>query len=322
MARNFLALNPSNQFNYYNAYGYYNAVGGGVGGNQTANFADGKSVEQMERFSNVYYNLLGFDYRLDAEYSNSEGTNTVNLSSSGTCSFNGLTEIYVAAPWIGDGNTNSLGYKVSPYGDDQGDPFIRYAWNAKGGVQQQFLDFYDDSGTARLEADGACFFREGNDVTPGNGQRNLHFGTISGNIKGAMTTTNGPICLHWRNVSGTPFRFIKMGIVFCGGVDQMSYKVLGSFSSDFKAHSSYIADVPCYVVSYVEGFSDDESGDDGYTYSTSLLRVGANEARTIKFSDESFTPGFTTNDGEQIPSFSDESSVRLKITGLRWSNYE
>tara|TARA_R100001198_G_scaffold36807_2_gene19988 strand:+ start:1635 stop:2603 length:969 start_codon:yes stop_codon:yes gene_type:complete len=322
MARTFSALNPANSFNYWNGYGHYNTYGGAFGNKETANLADGKSIDQMELFSNLYYNLLGFDYEYKFEYTNSENDNEFNVRETGTVSFNGLTEIAVVAPWLGSGQDNLVGYKVSPYGDDQGDPFIRYAWNAKGRKQVSFYDSFGPNSSGSFVGQGSNYFREGSDVTPGNGQRNLFMPTRADSIQGATGNSNGFMGVHFAPGSGSPFGFGSMGIVFCGGVDEMSDKAEGYVGSyDFKAHYTNVAGVPCYVVSYVNGYSESETYSDGY-YENSVFRQGANEARTIKFTETHFTEGGTGADGNYYPPYEAESVARLKITGLIFSSYE
>jgi len=282
MARPFTALSPSNQFNYFNAYGFYNTAGGSTG-TITENLRDGKSVEQMEDFSNMYYNLRGIDWSVKMSWSDTEG-NGGTITKEGPTLYDGFPEITYSAPWV----TGS--YKVSAFGDDQTDPFIRYAWNSAGSTQHILQNQFGDSSRQEIEGRGAVYFHEGSDITPGNGQRNL-FVPTQPNIRDA-TSGGGLFGLRYNNNYGSPVSCPRIGIQFVGGVNDMIYNSTSDpqHSSQFQAYPIQIGNVPMYAILYADDFVGNYTSGN-LTHTGSVLRQVADSACLVKYTERSVETG-------------------------------
>ena len=312
MARAFTALSPSNQFNWFNALDFYNTVGG-VSATETLFLKDAKAVSQMMDYSNMYYNLLGFQWNVKYDWEDSvNGAGQAEYG--GTLFYNGNEQLYLIAPWVGDGYTSNTAYNVSPFGDDQGDPFIRHAYNAKGSETLHIDDTlgFQQNSEYELQVAGSLHFFEGSDVTPGNGQRNLFAGTLT-NIANVKSRHESLFQIQHKTDTADAFGIQAMGISFVGGVDDMS--VPGTVN-DYRAFDTNIAGVGCYAVSWINGMTPDYEDAQGNTFSSSIQRQNANEAVMIKYEEETFEPG-----GEGYPDFSSEASIEMRTTGLVWNSY-
>jgi hypothetical protein len=307
MARPFTALSPSNQFNYFNALGFYNNVGGSSG-SITNNLRDGKSVDQMKDFSNLYYNLSGMDWSVSMNWEDTDG-NGGSITKTGPTLYDGFPELTYSAPWV----TGT--YKVSAYGDDQTSPFIRYAWNSKGSTQHILEDqFGNGSSRQTIKGQGGVYFHEGSDVTPGNGQRNL-FVPTQPNIQNAASDPGGLFGLSYNEQNGSPVSCQRLGIQFVGGVNDMIYNSTSNpqHSSKFQAFPIQIGGVPMYAILYADNYIGDYTEGDT-THTGTVLRQVADSACLVKYTERTVVA-----DDENPYEFN--GSIEVRTIGPRYNSY-